>query len=71
VLPAITLSTIAIGIGFGVLGFSGFSLTRNLGLVTAVIMVVCFLADTTLLPGLLPGRRGSSPEQPSADPGSR
>jgi predicted RND superfamily exporter protein len=53
VLPALVLTTVAIGVGFGVLAFSEFTLIRNLGLVTAVLVSLCLLADLTLLPALL------------------
>ena len=53
VLPAIASTTAMIAGAFLVLGFSEFSITRNLGLVTSGIMVLCFVADTTLLPALL------------------
>jgi predicted RND superfamily exporter protein/SAM-dependent methyltransferase len=53
VLPAVVLSTVAISVGFAVLGLSGFTLTRNLGLMTASIVITCMIADATLLPALL------------------
>jgi predicted RND superfamily exporter protein len=53
VLPALASTTIAVGAGFCVLGFSEFAFTRNLGILTALIMVLCFLADVVLLPCLL------------------
>jgi hypothetical protein len=53
VLPAVILSTLAISAGFGVLSFSEFALTRNLGLVTTSIVIACMIADATLLPALL------------------
>ncbi len=46
-----------ISIAFVVLGFSEFTFTRNLGLLTAAIMGICLLADATLLPALLLSRR--------------
>jgi predicted RND superfamily exporter protein len=59
VLPALTFSTIAIAVGFGVVGLSDFTLIRNLGLVTSAMVVICLLADLTLLPALLaPNPRG-------------
>jgi predicted RND superfamily exporter protein len=71
VLPPMLLTTIAIAIGFGVLGLSDFAVTRNFGLLTAATVVVALLADLTLLPALLLGnainpRAGS----PSRAPGS-
>jgi predicted RND superfamily exporter protein len=53
VLPALASTTIAVGAGFCVLGFSEFAFTRNLGILTTVIMVLCFFADVVLLPCLL------------------
>ncbi|MCG8592465.1 MAG: MMPL family transporter, partial [Proteobacteria bacterium] len=43
--------------GFLTLGLSGFSLIRNLGIVTAVLVVLCLCADLMLLPALLGRRR--------------
>jgi len=45
-----------ISIGFGVFVFSEFSLTRNLGWLTSSIMIVCVIADITLLGSMLAGR---------------
>jgi len=56
VLPALVLTTLAIGAGFAALALSEFLLTRNLGLVTAVVVAICLVADTTLLPAVLLGR---------------
>lgn len=53
VLPPIVYTTAVVAVGFLVLGFSGFSLTRNLGLLTSVVMVLCLIADLSLLPLLL------------------
>ena len=44
---------VAVSLGFAVLGLSGFTLIRNLGLLTAGLMVLCLLADALLLPALL------------------
>jgi hypothetical protein len=62
VLHPIVLTTIVIVVGFGLLGFSGFTLTRNLGLLLAGVAGVCLLADLVLLPALLlgSGRRGAA-----------
>ncbi len=54
------LTTVSIGLGFGLLGFSEFTVTRNLGLLIAGTMLVCLLADLLLLPALL----RSLPETP-------
>ena len=53
VLPPMLLTTLAIAIGFGVLGLSGFALTRNFGLLTAASVLVALLTNLTLLPALL------------------
>lgn len=57
VLPALATTTIAVGGGFAVLAFSEFAFTRNLGLLTAVIMALCLIADVVLLPSLLSRRK--------------
>jgi len=56
-LPALVFSTMAIAIGFSVLGFSDFTLVRNLGLMTAAVVVVCLAADVLLLPSLMVPRQ--------------
>jgi predicted RND superfamily exporter protein len=53
VLPAIGATTLMISLAFVVLGLSEFTITRHLGLLTAGIMVLCLLADLTLLTCLL------------------
>jgi len=55
VLPALVYTTAAIGLGFAALALSEFLLTRNLGLVTSVMVAICLVADTTLLPAVLLG----------------
>jgi predicted RND superfamily exporter protein len=55
VLPAILSTTVMISAAFLVLGFSEFTITRELGLLTAGIVVLCLLADITLLVALLLG----------------
>jgi uncharacterized protein len=55
VLPAVVSTTIVVTAGFAVLGLSPFAFTRNLGVVTAVVMIVCLAADVILLPALLLG----------------
>jgi predicted RND superfamily exporter protein len=57
VLTALVFTTVMISVAFVVLGFSEFTFTRNLGLLTAAIMGLCLLADATLLPALLLSRR--------------
>ncbi len=53
VLPALVLTTVAIAAGFAVLALSEFSMIQNLGLMTSALVVLCLLADATLLPALL------------------
>jgi len=53
VIPALVFSTLAITVGFLVIGLSEFTLIRNLGLLTSAIVTVCLVADLTLLPALL------------------
>jgi predicted RND superfamily exporter protein len=53
VVPALVLTTIVIAAGFLVLSISEFRFTRNLGLRTAGVMVLCVASNTTLLPALL------------------
>jgi hypothetical protein len=60
-----TLTTFAVGLGFGLLGFSQFTITRNLGLLVAGTMGVCLLADLILLPALLGGIRDRNPKRSS------
>ena len=59
VLAPIAYTTIVVALGFAVLGLSGLMFTRNLGLLTACVLVLCLLADVILLPALLllAGRR--------------
>ena len=59
VLAPVVLTSVAISGGFIVLGVSDFTLVRNFGLVTAGMVIVCLLADLTLLPVLLTGARGA------------
>ncbi len=65
-LPALIYTTVTIGAGFLVLGVSEFTLIRNLGLVTSGLVVLCLLADTTLLPALLLGGRSRAEERHSS-----
>ena len=53
VLPPLLTTTIAVGLGFAVLGLSGFVFTQTLGLVTAAVMGLCFTYDVIVLPSLL------------------
>jgi predicted RND superfamily exporter protein len=61
VLPPICLTTLILAAGFAVLGFSSFVFIRNLGLLTALILVVCLVADLLLLPSVLLLRRVVDP----------
>ena len=54
--PAVLYTTGTVALGFGVLAFSQFTFTRNLGILTAAVMVLCFVADVALLPALLQRR---------------
>ena len=61
-LAPVVYTTLVVTAGFLVLGVSGFLIIRNLGLVTAGLMILCLLADVTLLTALLLGRnRRASP----------
>ena len=51
--PSILYTTIVITVGFGVLGISQFSFTRDLGVLTAGVMVLCVAADVLLLPSMV------------------
>jgi predicted RND superfamily exporter protein len=55
VLPPTLLTTIAISIGFGVVGLSQFGMIRNFGLLTAASVGAALLTNLTLLPALLLG----------------
>jgi predicted RND superfamily exporter protein len=63
VVPALVLTTIVVTGGFLVLGFSDFRFTRNLGVLTAGVMVLCVASNATLLPALL--LRYSRRDQPA------
>ncbi len=57
ILRPVVYTTIAIGLGFSVLAISGFTVVRNLGLVTTAMVMLCLLADLLLLPVLLEPNR--------------
>jgi predicted RND superfamily exporter protein len=57
VLPAISATTASVALGFAVLGFSDFVFTRNLGILTSGIMLLCYFCDVLFLPALLSHRR--------------
>jgi predicted RND superfamily exporter protein len=58
--PAIVQTALVVALGFAVLGLSGFSFIRNLGLVTAGLMVLCLAAELNLLPAMLLGDRDAA-----------
>jgi predicted RND superfamily exporter protein len=60
VLPAVIYTSVVIATGFAVLGLSEFLLTRNLGLVTTVVVGISLVANTTLLPAILLGERAQA-----------
>lgn len=53
VLPAIALTTIVVGCGFGILAASELRFTRDLGLLTVGILAVCVLVDVIVLPAVI------------------
>lgn len=64
VLPAISYTTLIVGLSFGLLGLSDFSFIRNLGLLMAAVMTACLIADIHLLPALLTNAAPSSQGAP-------
>lgn len=60
VFPALCVTTIALAGGFAVLGLSSFAFTQRLGALTAVAMIVCAAASSSLLPALLGRYRGGA-----------
>ena len=52
-MPPLTYTTMAVALGFAVLAVSDFTLTRNLGVLTSGVMLLCLAADLLLLPVLL------------------
>jgi predicted RND superfamily exporter protein len=79
-LAPVVYTTLAVAIGFAILGLSEFTFTRHLGLLTAGIMGLCLLGNVLLLPALLLGMgprkkdeaagggRGYQQSQPGAKP---
>jgi predicted RND superfamily exporter protein len=53
VLPPLFYTSIAVSVGFAVLALSGFTVVRSLGVITPAMIMLCFVADVTLLPSLL------------------
>ena len=71
VLPPITYTTAVVATGFLVLGFSGFTLTPESGPVDlGVVMVLCLIADLSLLPLLLTGGQGRLKAESDLKPAS-
>jgi predicted RND superfamily exporter protein len=70
VLPPVVYSAVVISLSFGVFALSEFHFTRDMGLLMASVMLVCMLADLTLLPALLlrlkPSREAVAAPAPSA-----
>lgn len=60
VLFPLVVTTVAVASGFLVLGVSDFTLIRHFGVVTGSVVVLCLLADLTLLPVLLGWARSDS-----------
>lgn len=58
--PAIVQTALVVALGFLVLGLSGFRFIRNLGLVTAGLMLLCLVAELNLLPAMLLGDRDAA-----------
>jgi predicted RND superfamily exporter protein len=58
VLTPVVCTTATVGAGFAVLAFSSFAFTRNLGVLTASIVVMCLLANVFVVPILLTRRKG-------------
>lgn len=63
----IVVSSVMLSAGFLVLTLSGFATLRQLGVLAATTMVICLLADLTLLPALL--ARGSLNDEAGSDHG--
>jgi predicted RND superfamily exporter protein len=53
VAPPLIYASVLVALGFSMLAFSDFSFIRNLGILTAALMVLCLLADLLLLPAML------------------
>lgn len=69
-LAPVVYTTLAVSIGFAILGLSEFTFTRHLGLLTAGIMGLCLLGNLLLLPALLLGL-GPRRDEDAADGGQR
>ena len=54
---AIAITSLMLCVGFGVVALSGFASLREFGLLSALTMLLCAVADLVLLPAVL-ARRG-------------
>ena len=50
---AVILASLALSLGFALLGFSSFNITSVMGTLAALIIAIAALAELLLLPGLL------------------
>jgi hypothetical protein len=50
---AVILSSVALGMGFALLGISNFNITALMGVLSALIIVIAMVAELLMLPGLL------------------
>jgi predicted RND superfamily exporter protein len=50
---ALMQTTVALALGFAVLAQSGFAISADMGLLSAIVIVVALLADLLVLPPLL------------------
>jgi len=47
------LSSVALGLGFALLGISTFNITALMGILSALIIIIAMIAELLMLPGLL------------------
>ncbi len=50
---AVILSSVALGMGFALLGISNFNITALMGALSALIIIIAMIAELLMLPGLL------------------
>jgi predicted RND superfamily exporter protein len=50
---AIILSSVALGLGFALLGLSSFKITALMGVLSALIILIAMVTEFVMLPGLL------------------
>ena len=67
VAPPLIYTTVVVALGFATLALSDFAVIRNLGVLTAGLMVLCLLADLLLLPAML-SRVQTAPERLRTQP---